>query len=170
MNLKFSRFTLAVLILSLSFCTSCSNNDLIGEYDYTIPTRSETDSEPVAINKDSAKVYFAKILSKAVYERKDVRDFLKKEAMKEFDMNSDVLYALASNKMIFNQSFRDILVSYSSEDTIAAIEKSVPLLNILIPSFALFDITVSNLDCNDSEIPIALSNDKGMGLILTENS
>lgn len=71
MNLKFSRFTLAVFILSLSFCTSCSNNDLIGEYDYS----SETDGEPVAINKDSAKVYFAKILSKAVYERKDVRDF-----------------------------------------------------------------------------------------------
>lgn len=166
MNLIFSRFTLVVFILSLSFCTSCSNNDLVDEYDNKIPTRSETDGEPVAINKDSAKVYFAKILSKAVYERKDVRDFLKKEAMKEFDMNSDVLYALASNKMISDQSFRDILVSYSSEDTIAAIEKSVPLLNILIPSFALFDITVSNLDCNDSEIPIALSNDKGMGLYL----
>lgn len=149
MNLNFSRFTLVVFILSLSFCTSCSNNDLVDEYDNKIPTRSETDGEPVAINKDSAKVYFAKILSKAVYERKDVRDFLKKEAMKEFDMNSDVLYALASNKMISDQSFRDILVSYSSEDTIAAIEKSVPLLNILIPSFALFDITVSNLDCND---------------------
>lgn len=52
--------------------------------------------------------------------------------MEELDMNSDVLFALTSNKMISNQSFRDILVSYSY--TIAAIEKSVPLLNILIPS------------------------------------
>lgn len=86
--------------------------------------------------------------------------------MVEFDMNSDVLFALTSNKMISNQSFRDILVSYSSEDTIAAIESSVPLLNILIPSFDIFNIAVSNWEYNDSEIPVALSNEKGMGLYL----
>lgn len=167
MNLKISRFTLAGFLLSLLCFTSCSNNDdLLGEDGNVILTRSAMNTEPVVINKDTAMVYFSKVLSKAVYERKDVREFLKKEAMEEFDMNSDVLYALVSNKMISNQSFRDILVSYSSEDTIAAIEKSVPLLNILIPSFDFFDITVSNLDCNDSEIPVALSNEKGMGLYL----
>lgn len=136
MNLKISRFTLAGFLLSLLCFTSCSNNDdLLGEDGNVILTRSAMNTEPVVINKDTAMVYFSKVLSKAVYERKDVREFLKKEAMEEFDMNSDVLYALVSNKMISNQSFRDILVSYSSEETIAAIEKSVPLLNILIPSF-----------------------------------
>lgn len=165
MSLKFS---LAGFLLSLLYLNSCSNNDdLLGEHDNVIITHSamNIESSPV-INKDTAMVYFSKILSKAIYERKDVRDFLKKEAMKEFDMNSDVLYALASNKMISNQSFRDILVSYSSEDSIAAIEKSVPLLNILIPSFDFFNITVSNWDCNDSEVPVALSNENGMDLYL----
>lgn len=100
--------------------------------------------EPVVIDKDTAMVYFSKSLLKAVYKRKDVGEFLKKEALEEFDMNSDVLFDLASNKMISNHSFRDILVSYSSEDTIAAIEKSVPLLNI---------VSVEKYSCHLSVLP-----------------
>lgn len=71
MNLK---FTLAGFLLSLLCFTSCSNNDdLLGEYDNVILTRSAMNIEPVVIDKDTAMVYFSKVLSKAVYERKDVR-------------------------------------------------------------------------------------------------
>lgn len=42
------------------------------------------------ISADSALAGFAKILSTAVSERKDVREFLKSEALKKFDKNYDV--------------------------------------------------------------------------------
>lgn len=57
MILKFSRFTLASFLLDLFCFTSCSNNDdLLGEYDDVILTRSAMDIEPIVINKDTAMI------------------------------------------------------------------------------------------------------------------
>ena len=119
-----------------------------------------------SFEKDSAMMEFAKILSKVTYENRDVREFLKIEALKRFDMNTDVLYVAVKDKKISERTFREVLKSYSSEETITAIENAVPLLNILLPSIAIFDINVENMDCNDEEIPVAIEDEKGMTLFL----
>ncbi|MEO8252935.1 MAG: hypothetical protein ABI554_01015 [Flavobacterium sp.] len=109
---------------------------------------------------------FSEILSKVTYNRKDVREFIKKEASKQFDKDYNVLYYLVRNSEINGESFRDILVSFSSEKAIAEIEKNVPLLNILVPNISFFDISAQNLDTNDNEIPVVLSNDTTTDLYL----
>lgn len=96
----------------------------------------------------------------------DVREFLKTEAVKQFDKNYDVLYALVKDKKINGPTFRDILVAYSSEADVQDIEKNVPLLNILVPKIALFDIDPANMDCTDPEIPVAVSKEKTTSLYL----
>ena len=107
------------------------------------------------IQKDSLMKEFVKILSSVVYEREDVREFLKNEAIKKFDKNSDILYANIKHSSINGESFRDILINKSSEEVISNVETNIPLLNILIPTLPFFDVTPENMDCSDKEIPVA---------------
>lgn len=121
------------------------------------------------IEKDSAIEKFAEILSVAVYSRQDIREFLKKEAIKKFDGNSDILYNEVKDLHVSGTTFKEILTSYSSKEDMSAIEKSVPYLNIFIPEIIAFDVTLNNLDCNDAELPIAVAKDNGMDLYLNGN-
>ena len=126
---------------------------------------SRPQSENVSKN-EALLSCFAETLSKIVYERQDVREFLKEEAVKQFDKNYDVLYALIKDREIGGTTFRDLLVEYSSEERIATIEEHIPLLNILVPKIAIFDIAAENMDCTDPEIPVAVSKTKATTLYL----
>lgn len=138
------------LLLGIAALTlySCSRN----EY----PDINSKDNSANAINKEIYLQKFAEILSKATYERKDIREFLKKESLKQFDKNYDVLYYLIKDESIGSKSFRDILISYSSKDALEKIEANVPLLNILIPEIALFDVLPEKMDVEDREIPVVV--------------
>lgn len=63
-------------------------------------------------------VSFAQILSAATFDNKDVREFLKTEALKKFDKNYDILYLAVKDEMIGDLTFRQTLASYSSEEAI----------------------------------------------------
>lgn len=132
------------------FVSSCTKDD------YPSNVKKEI-SFSKAIDNEQHLVNFAGILSKAVYERKDVREFLKKESLKKFDKNYDVLYALVKNENINGLSFREILISYSSKEAIEEIEANVPLLNILVPEITPFDVHPEKLNVEDKEIPVAVS-------------
>mgnify|MGYP006879948715 FL=1 len=144
----------AVVILCM---TACQKDEL----SETNQSATESVSE-----KKTLLSNFAEVLSKVIYDRQDVREFLKSEAIKQFDKNYDVLYVLVKDKMIGGSTFRDILVEYSSEDEIAHIEDGIPLLNILIPEIAFFGINADNMDCEDSEIPVAVSKESVTALYL----
>ncbi len=117
-------------------------------------------TDPISsAEKEKYMETFASTLSKAVYDRKDVREFLKKESIKQFDKNYDVLYYLVKDEPINGTSFRDILISYSSADTIEKIEANIPLLNIFVSKIEFFDIHPENLNTDDNEIPVAVSKD-----------
>lgn len=140
---------IGVLLLS-----SCNNEDL--------PTEFQKDNRIQAgVTKKSEKeddlATFAGILSKATYARKDVREFLKTESLKQFDKNYDALYYLIKDENIGRETFRDILISYSSKETIEMIEENLPLLNILIPEITIFDVKPENLNTEDKEIPVVVS-------------
>jgi hypothetical protein len=131
------------------FLSACSD-DVVKNNNVVFPSNNEV------VDTEKHLVEFAKVLSKAVHERKDVREFLKNEALKQFDRNYNVLYYLVSDEVIGGESFRDILISYSSEEVVRKIEKNVPLLNILIPEIHFFGVFPEELDTDDDETPVAV--------------
>lgn len=68
-----------------------SEDSMIGNEnsEFEVNANSSFSSSYDALNQ------FAPLLSKVISERKDVREFLKAEALKCFDTNYDVLYYLA---------------------------------------------------------------------------
>lgn len=146
---------------------SCSKDDYpstIGK-DVSLEN-SGTPNSANPIDNEKYLVKFAGVLSKAVYDRKDVREFLKKESLKQFDKNYDILYYSIKDQSVDGKSFRDILISYSSKEFIEEIEAKVPLLNILVPEIALFDVHPEKLDVEDKEIPVAVSKKTETSLFL----
>lgn len=135
---------------------SCSNEI----EDENINESTITDNIELTSTEESLS-NFANILSKVVAENKDVRVFLKEESLKEFDNNTDVLYYLISDQKIGDKTFREILVNASSEEEIAKIEETVPLLNIHNVRVAFLDVYPENMDVDDNEIPVAVSMPNG---------
>lgn len=157
---KISVLISAVMIALISvILSSCQNDEMLCDESSNIFDNSID-------NKISLKKDFAQILSQVTYENEEVRNFLKNEAIKQFDKNYDVLYALIRNELVDTRTFREILINYSSEEEINRIEKALPLLNILIPDIAFFEINAMNMDCSDNEIPVAVSNEKGTSLYI----
>ena len=155
------------LMLLLGSCsedaTQGDNPDVVGgEKVEVVRLRSLADKNET----EKYLVQFAKVLSKATYDRRDVRAFLKKEAVKQFDKNYDVLYELAKDEMINGETFREILVSYSSEEEMQEIEANVPLLNILVAKVAMFNVKPEELNLEDKEIPVAVSRKSVTSLFL----
>lgn len=99
------------------------------------------------------EMQFAKCLSRAVYERQDVRQFVKDEALKKIDNAYDVFFPIAKDKYIGDKTFEDVLCQYVSHDVLQdSIKKYVPMLNIHLPEFGT--TKVSDLDTSEAELPI----------------
>lgn len=142
------------IILSVIIITS-----LIG---FQSCEKSHLDEKEIQIesklNADEAKILFTKILSKAMYNERDLRAFVKHEALKQIDNDYDVFYPFVKDKMLTNGfTFRDMLIKYSDgHHELLAIEATTPLLNILIPDFKIFhDFNAENWDIDNPEIAIA---------------
>lgn len=125
----------------------------------------------VAINKEypadafaSAQTKFAKILSSALYEDKDLRTFIKNEALKMFDNDYDVFYPFVKNAIVSdNRTFEDILVSYcESPDDLDRIETVIPKLTILVPDWSWVDedcFSVNSWDTSSDDVFVGISGD-----------
>lgn len=145
-----------VASLSLIF-SSCAKDVL--ETEETV----ENENQQVELNeteKDSLKAQFACVLSSVVYGNEDVREFLKTEAIKQFDKNYDVLYVNVKDKQVDGKTFRDFLVRESSEDFIREVESGIPLLNILFPNLPMFNLAPEQYDSKDDELPVAVVREK----------
>lgn len=151
-----------LVLLALSvICFSCTNTD-VEEFsgnaqNTTILTRGCVQEELNDTQKTAYLSEFASLLSKVVYERKDVRALLKSEAVKQFDKNYDILYANIMDKEVNGKTLHSILAEYSSEETICEIEDKMPLLNILFPKISMFDVIPENYNPEDNEVPVAVS-------------
>lgn len=92
------------LLASVFFMLSCSQEESI------LPTNENTSNSPTAAV--DAQLKFAKLLSQAASDSKEVRSFLRNEALAQFDNDYDVFYPFVKNKIVSgNQKFRDILLS-----------------------------------------------------------
>lgn len=142
---KFSCFVM-MFALALVSAVSCQDKIEPDVYD-------GSDESSIA-----TKEQFAVILSRAVYENEDLRDFLKEEALKLYDNDQDVFYPLLKNKMINgSDSFRDILARYDEDGQLARIERDHPLLTILVPDWSWIStecFSAENWDTEDPEVAV----------------
>lgn len=134
---------------------SCSNNDITDAIDNDVAL--EGINLRNTTNNEKYLSTFAKVFSKTIHDSKAVREFIRDESLKQFDKNYDVLYYLVKDEYIGEKKFRDILISYSSIETIEEIERNVPLLNIYVSKIAFFNILPENIDTEDNELPVAVS-------------
>ena len=84
---------------------------------------------------------FAVILSDAVADNEEMREFIKEEALKQFDKDYDVFYPYVKDHVFSSgESFREILSAREKyEGQLEAIERSVPKLTVLVPNFSWLD-------------------------------
>ncbi|MBN1683860.1 MAG: hypothetical protein JW855_00230 [Gammaproteobacteria bacterium] len=68
--------------------------------------------------------------------------------------------------MINGETFRDILIAYSSEEEIETIEREIPYLNIYLTRTSFLKVYPEDLDVEDNETPVAVSQSAGAALYL----
>lgn len=123
-------FIFIILILSITFL-SCNNDDLVTNNDLVIEKETK-------IDETEAKRDFSLALSKALSESEDFRNILKDEALKQFNYDYDVLYALLKNNTLkTGETIEDLFLKYIEKDKLLQIEKQYPTLTILIPELPL---------------------------------
>lgn len=158
------------LFFASVLCFSCTSNDADDYENNLVKNESFSDKGVSTVLDDAQREKlisdFAGVLSKAIYENKDVREFLKAEAVKQFDKDYDILYANIKNKNVNGVSFKDILANYTSDNTILDIEMKLPLVNILLPKIGMFNINPEEYDTDDNETPVAVSKENVTSLYM----
>ena len=90
------------------------------------------------INVTDATHEFSQILSRALTSESEMRDFIKTEALKQFDKDYDVFYPWVKDNEIANtgKTFKEVLQTYDTNSRLESIEESLPLLNIFVPDWS----------------------------------
>lgn len=148
------------LLASVLFMFSCSQEEEL------LSANENFDDTPKSAIAD-AQLKFAKLLSQAASNSKEVREFLRNEALAQFDNDYDVFYPFAKNKIVSgNQKFRDVLLSYCEDESeLTQIEQSLPLLNIMVPDLSLFwDFKAETWDINNEEVAVLCRDDENNAL------
>lgn len=117
--------TLTALATLMSCMQSCKKDQL--------PVSPNAVIVPENINQ--LQTVFGKALSKALKSDVELREFLKKESLKKFDLDNDILYQMVKDVSISNgETFHDKLTHYITATDLLAIENQLPLLTIFVPS------------------------------------
>ncbi len=158
----FMLLCIVALMCSLSACES--DDSVSGVLD------AKSNGSELTISETDAQKSFAKILSIAVAKDETLRTFLKNEAEKQYDKDYDVFYPFVKDKKVAeDKTLRDILVSYSSENEMTAIENSLPLLTIMIPDLASFSaFSIKKWDTSDDQVAVTYTKDNDNSLFFAE--
>ncbi len=138
------RFLIVVILLVSLFACTKENANL------------HPNPEEITILEEETSLYdFAVILSRAVRNEHSLREFIKDEALKQFDKDYDVFYPWVKDKNVDGRTFREILAYYDSEEQLETIESERPLLNILVPDWSWIDnqcFSVVSWDTKDDNV------------------
>lgn len=106
---------------------------------------------------------FAVILSRAVVEEPALRDFIKEEALSEFDNDYDVFYAWTKDKEVSGgKTFGEIVSQYDYEGRLPEILAAVPTLTVLVPDWSWINencFSVKNWDTSINQIGVGYNGD-----------
>lgn len=147
--MKKNRFIIA-LVFSIIFLFSCNKD---------VDIENETEINDAV----SAQMVFARVLSEAVSENQSLRQFIHSTALEQFDCDYDVFYPFVKDKIVENgRSFRDILLTYTDENTLSSVEHELPKLNILVPDWSwLGCFSVNTWDASRQDIAVMFSQRNG---------
>lgn len=115
--------------------------------------KNELSNTTTVFEKQNSKTVFSKALAIAIEKEPTLRVFIKNEALKQFDLDNDVLFQMVKDeKVVSDKTFYDLLSQYaqSKEELDAAINSS-PTLTIMIPELPYF--SPANWNAN-LEIPL----------------
>lgn len=140
----------AFFLLIASIAISCNKTD-------SVMLETNTDE----LTAEDAKKEFAIILSKAVADNKDLRHFIKNEAIQRFDCDNDVFYPYIKDKVVSEGlTFKEILSSYADTDRLELLEYVEPRLNILVPDWSwLGAFSVNDWNPDDAAIAVGYETD-----------
>lgn len=177
-NMKYKLFKKTGLLLTLGLLlNSCQNEDYnsLNQSLNTVSEKSEISFESMNLNENGKlKLKFAEAFSNALIANKDVRRLVKEEALKQFDKDYDVLYALVKNQSLTpteylktssNKTSKNLLQKsanattlreailpfFNSEAELLEIEQKLPLLTIFVPELPLDSFSAESWDINDEE-------------------
>jgi hypothetical protein len=179
--MKYTLFKRTGLLLTLGLLlNSCQNEDYnsLNQSSNTVSEKPEISFESINFNENGKlKLKFAEAFSNALIANKDLRRLVKEEALKQFDKDYDVLYALVKNKSLTpteylktssNKTSKNLLQKsanaltlreallpfFSSEAELIEIEQKLPLLTIFVPELPLGYFSAETWDVNDeTQIP-----------------
>ena len=140
----------AFFLLIASIAISCNKTDSV-----------MLETNTAKLTAKDAKKEFAIILSKAVADNKDLRHFIKDEALQRFDRDNDVFYPYVKDKVVSEGlTFREILSSYTDPDRLELLEYVEPRLNILVPDWSwLGAFSVNDWNPDDAAIAVGYETD-----------
>lgn len=152
-SIKLGIAVLAMSLMAVTSCTKMEDNNI--SY-----LETEYQNSPERAMED-----FSIIMSKALYSSPQLRAAVKQAALEQFDNDYDILYARIKETKISNgKDFRDCLLEFTSEETLTAIERSLPLLTMYIPDLTWLDKDAFNIDKwdVDSEEIVVTYRDNGL--------
>lgn len=179
--MKYTLFKRTGLLLTLGLLlNSCQNEDFNSQNQSSniVSEKPEISFESINFNENGKlKLKFAEAFSNALIANRDVRRLVKEEALKQFDKDYDVLYALVKNQSLTpteylktnsNKTSKNLLQKsanaltlreallpfFSSEAELLEIEQKLPLLTIFVPELPLGYFSAETWDINDeTQIP-----------------
>lgn len=148
-------YTLFLFLFTIVAC----NNQYEARQEENDPTMDLSLSEEI----------FAKILSQAVHDDGNLRAFIKKEALNQFDKDYDVFYPFIKEQMLDDkQSVRDVLLQYTNNNILSEIEAVASLLTIYIPDYSwLGAFCPEEWDVSNEMVSVAIK--RGEELIVFSN-
>lgn len=143
-----NRTILFLIPLLIAFgCEKQANAELNGS--------NIVDQSVVNVQSDSVALSnFAQLLSRAINEEEALRNFIKEEALKQYDNDYDVFYAWVKDKKVTEeQTFEQILEKYDDNNILHSCVKSVPKITILVPDWAWLDaFSVKEWDTSENKV------------------
>ena len=140
-------FPLVALFLILS---SCQKEDVeLNTSTETIPLMGEISEENEVWSK------FAKAFAAAMYDNSSLRDLVKKEALKKFDKDYDVLYFTIKDKVLSDGlTVHNLLSAYIEEKELTKMEYTLPLLTLYVPELPDFSAEKWDADTESPKIAV----------------
>ncbi len=145
---------------------SCSNDKFIGEADLSNQVKLSQRIE----EKDVLKREFISALSRTISTNSEVFDVLRKESLKSFDNNTDVLYhMIKDHKLSDGRTISNVISENFTKERklFERFEFENPLLNIFVPNLDLIskDLSVDKWS-NSGDVGVAYSyNNKNILLV-----
>ena len=146
-------FVLAVLSMSLFSCKD--KTEILESVDTSISGSATQQGEL------SSRDQFSRALAKAL-RKKEVRSFLKSEALKKYDGDYDIVYSFVKSKLLSNGlTFEQEMMKALPSETIENWSEAAPLLTIFVPELTGFSAETWDLETQVPNVVIDNTHLKG---------